>query len=422
MKVEITDKATPKKILITQEKEELKRELDKYFNSIKDTLKIDGFRKGKLTRKQAEQSLGTIQLYKQYLDELYYRALRDNNINCVYVLSTRVLGNIDDTQDLVIEAIVYLRPEVQLADLSTIKIEKEDTFVTDDDIDKKLKLTANNRAEFVVVDRPSKMGDVLKIDYVGRIDGKEFQGGKANDYKYELGLNQFIDQFDEKIVGMKAGETRKAPLTFPANYMAKELQGKKAEFEVVVKEVIEKRIPLVTDEWIQQTFHKNIEEYKKELLVMMLEERTKIANENFSKDVLKAIIKDSTVGPVPDEVVDSELQFEWFDYLQRLNKTEEELSKDQPHAKDWFFQMQKQRMVDGLKSTFIIEEIAIKNDMSVSNKELDAYIKEKSSAVEKEKQNEMIRKIKSNINDYEKIRKSLVTQKVIDFLLQQCKK
>jgi len=155
-----------------------------------------------------------------------------------------------------------------------------------------------------------------------------------------------------------------------------------------------------------------------------MDEKEKMIEEKFSRDVLTQITNQSTVSAIPDEIVNNELVIEWNSYLFRLGKTEDELLKEQPHTKDWFWQMHKARVVEGLKTTFLLHNIAQLNNIEVSEKEVKAHIETKvrESKDDKKKQDEMIKVINNSKSEYGQVKRSLINQKTIEYVMNRCAK
>src|SRR5690606_7595600 len=212
--------------------------LDQAFKKVVKEINVPGFRKGKMPRQMFEKRFGVESLYQDALDfilpDAYANAVEEAGINPVDRPEIDI-EKLEKNEPLVFTAKVTVKPEVELGEYKGLEVSKEDTNVTDEEIEEQLKESQERMAELTVKeDGQVENGDTAVIDFEGFVDGEAFEGGAGNDYSLEIGSNSFIPGFEEQLVGVKAGEQKDVEVTFPEEYHAEELAGKSATFKVTV--------------------------------------------------------------------------------------------------------------------------------------------------------------------------------------------
>lgn len=188
--------------------------------------------------------------------------------------------------------------KVTLGEYKGIEVKKDSVEVTDDELQQAIDLDLAAHEKKVDVDREVKDGDVVNIDYIGTKDGVAFDGGTANGYDLTIGSNQFIDGFEDGLIGAKKGDKVSLNLTFPENYQNKDLAGKPVVFEVTVNSVQEKQVPELNDAYVQEnTASKTVDEYKEELKQTLLKNKNEAADQKVKNDIFTAISSASKVEP-----------------------------------------------------------------------------------------------------------------------------
>ncbi len=213
---------------IAQDK--IKKGLDQAFNRVKKNLNVPGFRKGHVSRTVFDHMYGESALYEDALNIVmpseYDAAVKEAGIDPVDQPKVDI-DSMDEGKPWVLKATVTVAPEVKLGDYKGLEVDKQDTTVTDEDVQKELEDKQKSQAELVLKeDGKAEKGDTVTIDYVGTVDGKEFDGGSAKNYSLELGSNSFIPGFEDQLIGHKAGDEVTVKVTFPDDYQAKELQAR----------------------------------------------------------------------------------------------------------------------------------------------------------------------------------------------------
>lgn len=282
-------------------------EVDKRIQKLARNVKMDGFRPGKVPLKVVAQQYG-FQVRQEVLGEVvqsgFSEAVRQQNLKVAG--NPRIEGkpSPEGSQDLVFSAIFEIYPEVVVGDISAVAIDRPDVVVSDADIDKTIEILRKQRVTFNAVERAAATGDQVSIDYHGKTDGEDFKGGQAKGYKLVLGDGRALKDFEDAVVGMKVGESKKFDMTFPEDYHAKELAGKLVTFEITLNSVEEPVLPVVDADFaktlgiddgdlvkMREEIRKNVErEVKRRIRTKIKEQAMKTLVESSSLDLPNALI------------------------------------------------------------------------------------------------------------------------------------
>lgn len=239
-------------ITFTISQDKIKPALDKAFNKIKKDLNAPGFRKGHMPRPVFNQKFGEEVLYEDALNivlpEAYEAAVTELGLDVVAQPKIDVVS-MEKGKEWTLSAEVVTKPEVKLGDYKNLVVEVDASKeVSDEDVDAKIERERQNLAELIIKDGEAAQGDTVVIDFVGSVDGVEFDGGKEDNFSLELGSGQFIPGFEDQLVGAKAGDEVEVNVTFPESYQAEDLAGKAAKFMTTIHEVKTKEVPELDDE------------------------------------------------------------------------------------------------------------------------------------------------------------------------------
>ena len=247
------------KIVVEIEKPEFEAALTKAYAKCKKNIMIPGFRKGKAPRKMVEAMYGATVFYEDAVNEIfpeiYVKAVVEQKLKAVGTPSVADMDT-DENGNVVLTVVTELYPEVTLGEYKGIEVPKEAVSVSKAEVDAEIDRMAERNARIETVERAAQEGDSVVLDFEGFVDGKAFEGGKAEGYTLKLGSKSFIPGFEEALVGAAAGEERDVNVTFPEDYSAKELAGKPAVFKCKVHEVKESIKPELDDE-----FAKDVSEF-----------------------------------------------------------------------------------------------------------------------------------------------------------------
>ena len=384
MSVSFESKETNRGVLtFTISQEQIKPELDRVFNSVKKNLNVPGFRKGHLPRPVFNQRFGEEALYQDTLNALlpaaYEAAVKEAEIEVVAQPQFDV-ASMEKGQDWTITAEVVTKPEVKLGEYKNLEVSVDvSKEVSDADVDAKVERERNNLAELVLKEDKAANGDTVVIDFVGTVDGVEFDGGKGDNFSLELGSGQFIPGFEDQLVGHVAGETVEVNVTFPEDYQATDLAGKDAKFVTTIHEVKEKEVPEVDDELAKdidedvETLDELKEKYRKELA-----ESKEIAfDDAVESAALDLAVENAEIVELPEEMVHEEVHRSVNEFLGNMQR--------QGISPDMYFQitgttqedLHKQHEADAEKRTktnLVIEAVAKAEGFEASYEDIEAEI------------------------------------------------
>lgn len=253
MSTSFENKATNRGVItFTISQDKIKPALDKAFNKIKKDLNAPGFRKGHMPRPVFNQKFGEEVLYEDALNivlpEACEAAVTELGLDVVAQPKIDVVS-MEKGKEWTLSAEVVTKPEVKLGDYKNLVVEVDASKeVSDEDVDAKIERERQNLAELIIKDGEAAQGDTVVIDFVGSVDGVEFDGGKGDNFSLELGSGQFIPGFEDQLVGAKAGDEVEVNVTFPESYQAEDLAGKAAKFMTTIHEVKTKEVPELDDE------------------------------------------------------------------------------------------------------------------------------------------------------------------------------
>ena len=384
MSVSFESKETNRGVLtFTISQEQIKPELDRVFNSVKKNLNVPGFRKGHLPRPVFNQRFGEETLYQDTLNALlpaaYEAAVKEAEIEVVAQPQFDV-ASMEKGQDWTITAEVVTKPEVKLGEYKNLEVSVDvSKEVSDADVDARIERERNNLAELVLKEDKAANGDTVVIDFVGTVDGVEFDGGKGDNFSLELGSGQFIPGFEDQLVGHAAGETVEVNVTFPEDYQATDLAGKDAKFVTTIHEVKEKEVPEVDDELAKdidedvETLDELKEKYRKELA-----ESKEIAfDDAVESAALDLAVENAEIVELPEEMVHEEVHRSVNEFLGNMQR--------QGISPDMYFQitgttqedLHKQHEADAEKRTktnLVIEAVAKAEGFEASDEDIEAEI------------------------------------------------
>jgi trigger factor len=229
----------------------------------------------------------------------------------------------DADEPWVISAKVTVKPEVTLGDYKGLTVPKQDREVTDKDLDDKLHSLQEEQAELVLKeDGAIEKGDTAIIDYEGSIDGKPFDGGKADNYSLEIGSGSFIPGFEDQLVGHKSGDNVDVKVTFPEDYQAKDLAGKEAIFKVTIHEIKEKQLPDLDDEFAKDVDEDvdTLDELKAKLRDQLKQDKDQKADDAIQESAVNQAVANATIADLPEVMIDSEVHNQMDQYLGNLQR------------------------------------------------------------------------------------------------------
>lgn len=357
--------------------------LDQAFNKVKKNLNAPGFRKGHMPRAVFNQKFGEEALYDDALNAIlpaaYEAAITELGLDVVAQPKIDV-KSIEKGQDWTLTAEVVTKPEVKLGEYKDLEVSVEvSKEVTDEDVDAKLENERKNLAELVVKEGAAENGDTVVIDFVGSVDGVEFDGGKGENHSLELGSGQFIPGFEDQLVGSKAGDEVEVKVTFPEDYQATDLAGKDAVFVTKVNEVKAKEVPALDDELAKdlddevETLDELKAKYRKEL-----EAAKEIAFDDAVEGAaLDLAVENAEIVELPAEMVEDEVHRAMNEFMGNMQR--------QGISPEMYFQitgttqedLHKQYEADAdkrVKTNLVIEAVAAAEGFDATEEEIQKEI------------------------------------------------
>ena len=405
-------------ISFSASKEEFAKGLDQAFKRAVKRVNAPGFRKGKLPRAVFNKMYGEEALFQDAVDFVlpaaYTKAIDELEVSPLAMPDIDV-KEISKEEGVKFEAVVTVKPNVELGEYKNLGLEKDSVEVTDADVEERLDSLLSRQAEWQIKEGESKKGDIVVIDFKGFIGDEAFEGGEAKGYELELGSGSFIPGFEEQLEGKVAPVDTEVNVTFPENYQVADLAGKEAKFEVTVHDVKEKVLPELTDEFVKE-FSKEaastVAEYKEKLKEEIKLEKENLAEKSYSDKVISTAVENAKVS-VPEKLVEQEVNsmFEQFTgnlsrqglsfdlYEQFTGKGEADLKAEM-----------KSDAENKIKTSFVLGEIAEVEKVEVTEADIDAEVKELATMYNMTEEG-----IKQRIS-VEDLRGELVIQKTVDFL------
>ena len=357
--------------------------LDQAFNKVKKNLNAPGFRKGHMPRSVFNQKFGEEALYDDALNAIlpaaYEAAIAELGLDVVAQPKIDV-KSIEKGQDWTLTAEVVTKPEVKLGAYKDLEVSVEASKeVTDEEVDAKLENERKNLAELVVKEGAAENGDTVVIDFVGSVDGVEFDGGKGENHSLELGSGQFIPGFEDQLVGAKAGDEVEVKVTFPEDYQAADLAGKAAVFVTKVNEVKAKEVPALDDELAKdlddevETLDELKAKYRKEL-----EAAKEIAFDDAVEGAaLDLAVENAEIVELPAEMVEDEVHRAMNEFMGNMQR--------QGISPEMYFQitgttqedLHKQYEADAdkrVKTNLVIEAVAAAEGFDATEEEIQKEI------------------------------------------------
>ncbi|HFV7638593.1 TPA: trigger factor [Staphylococcus aureus] len=411
-------------LTVTVPAEKVNKALDQAFKKVVKQINVPGFRKGKVPRPIFEQRFGVEALYQDAIDILlpdaYGEAIDETDIKPVAQPEVSVT-QIEKGKDFIFEATVTVEPEVKLGDYKGLEIEKQETELSDDELQEAIDHSLGHLAEMVVKeDGVVENGDTVNIDFSGSVDGEEFEGGQAEGYDLEIGSGSFIPGFEEQLEGMKVDEEKDVVVTFPEEYHAEELAGKEATFKTKVNEIKFKEVPELTDEIANELDAEanTVDEYKENLSKRLAEQKATDA-ENVEKEEAITKATDNTTIDIPEAMVNTELDRMVSEFAQRIQQQGLDLQtyfqisgQDETQLREQMKDDAEQRVKTNLTLTAIAEAEKIEATDEDIDKELEKMSKQFNISVED---------IKNTLGNTDIIKNDVRIQKVIDLLRDNAK-
>ena len=411
------------KLTITVEAAKFDAAVDSAYQKNKGKIALPGFRKGKAPRAMIEKMYGTGVFYEDAANELipeaYETAAKESELEIVAQPEIEVT-QMEKGTDFIFTATVAIKPEVTLGDYKGIEVEKKEAEVSEEEITAEIdKAREANSRLITIEDRATEDGDTVIIDFDGYVDGKQFEGGYAEDYTLVLGSHSFIDNFEDQLVGKNLGEDVEVNVTFPEEYHVDELKGKPALFKVKIKEIQKKELPELDDDFAQDVSDfDTLDEYKADVEKKILENKENQIKREQEDQIIEKIIENAQME-IPQQMITAQTRQMTQEFAQRLQS--QGLSLEQYMQ---FTGLTPQKMMEDLEpqalkriqSRLVLEAVGAAENIEASDEEIDKELENMASMYQME-----IDKLKELIGDDEKkqIGMDLAVQKAVEFVVKE---
>ena len=422
IKIEKTDKKNELKLEFTIEAEKFDEIKKVYFKSAK-YFNIPGFRKGKAPMQIVEKYYGDEIFYEDTFNEVvpsvYEKELKENNIDAVSHPDIDV-KQIGKGQDLIFTAIVQTKPEVKLGKYKGIEIKKVEYNVSDDDINHELGHMQEKNARLITVeDREVQKDDITVIDFEGFVDGKAFEGGKAQNHELTIGSNTFIPGFEDQIIGMKQDEEKDIKVKFPDDYFSEDLKGKDAIFKVKLHEIKKRELPKLDDEFAKDVSEFDTLDELKNSIKEKLEEENKKRVKYETEDAAIKAVCDNVELDIPSGMIETEIDNMTREIEQRLAyqgmKLEQYIQMLGKSMEDFRKEYEEQAKVS-VKSRLVLEAIIKAEKIEPSQEQIDEKLKQMAEQYGKKEE-----ELNKNEGFTNYIKESLKNEKVVEFIVENAK-
>ena len=389
---------------------------------LSSSVRIPGFRPGKVPIAMMKQRYGQSvmgEVLEEAVQDSSNRALADRGLRPATQPKVQVTSFAEGS-DLEYTLAIELMPEITPTDFAKIEVDKPKADVGDEAVQKALDALAARRqgSKPVTEERPARADDILVIDFIGRLGGEEFAGGKGEDYSLKLGSGTFIPGFEDQLIGAKAGEVREVTVSFPADYQAADLAGKEAVFTVTVKELREPEATKVDEDFAKQLGFEELQGLRDAIKSQIEQEYGAAARLKVKRDLLDKLA-DSHDFPVPETLVEGEFEAIWKQVEQAKEKgqlEDEDKEKSEEELKTEYRSIAERRVRLGL----LLAEVGRTNNIKISDDEVRRALFEEARRYPGQER-QVLEFYKKNPGAVESLKAPIYEDKVIDFILEMAK-
>ena len=422
VQVENLEKNTAK-LTIEVPAEKFEEAVQHSYNKNKGKFNIPGFRKGKAPFNMIKKMYGVGVFYEDAVDEVidasYPDAAKESGLEIVSRPSISI-EEIEEGKAFVYTAVVAVKPEVTLGEYKGVEVQKTKSEVTEEDIETEIKRAREKNSRLITVeDRGIEDGDQVTIDFDGSVDGKRFEGGKAEDYPLTIGSHTFIDNFEEQLIGKTTGEECEVNVTFPAEYHVEDLKNKPAVFKVKVKEIQKRELPEVNDEFASEVSDfDTLEEYKNDLRVKLQDEKQKAADTEIENRVVDKVVENASME-IADQMVDEEVNGMLNDYVRRLESqgiSFKQYAEITGMTAEKIGEQMKPQALKRIQTRLVLEAVVKAENITASDEDVDAQFDKMAEAYKME-----MDQIKGMFGEEQiaQMKEDLAVQNAITFLVKE---
>lgn len=401
--------------------DKFEKAMQEAYQKQKSRINIPGFRKGKVPRAMIEKAYGPEVFYDDaaniVINEEYPQAMEESGLDIVSRPDIEVT-QIEKGSEFVFVAEVAVKPDVELGEYKGVAVTKSEVSVSDEEVTAELENIRNQQARTIeVTDRAVQEGDTVIIDFEGFVDGVAFEGGKGENHPLEIGSHAFIDNFEEQLIGKNAGDETEVHVTFPEQYQAKELAGKPAVFQVKIHTIKAKEVPELSDEFISDISEfETLDEYKADVKEKLLKRKEDAAKGAKEDEAIQKII-DASKMDIPDPMIDMQCENMIQEFEGRISQQGLSLEQYMQFSGSNIDKIKEQvrpEAVQRIQSSLVLEKIAEKENVEVTEDEINAQIDKMASVygMPGEKMKEFLSE-----EDTENIKRNLSIEKAVEIII-----
>ena len=379
------------KLTIEVPAEEVEKALQNAFLKNKNRISVPGFRKGKVPRQMIEKMYGPEIFYEDAVNEMIPDAYEKAADECGEdIVSSPVIDvtQIEKGKPFIFTAEVALKPDVKLGKYKGVEIDRVETAVTEEDVDAEINRERERNARNIeVTNRPVKDGDMTVLDFEGFVDGVAFDGGKGENYSLTIGSGAFIPGFEEQLIGAEIDKETEIHVTFPEDYQAEDLKGKDAVFKCTIREIREKELPELDDEFAGEVSEfDTLEEYKADVRAKLTETKEKEAKNLREEAVVEAIVKDSDME-IPEAMVETRQKQMVDEFMQSITMqglTPEQYYQFTGASRERLIAQVKPQAEKRIRARLVLEAIAKAENITASEEDYEDELKVMAEAYQME--------------------------------------
>ena len=400
--------------------------MDKAYIKVRGQVTIPGFRKGRAPRKMIENMYGGEgvfydEAFELIFDEVYGPAIDENKLEVVDRPQVDI-QQIGTGKNLQFTCEVFVKPDVTLGEYKGVEVKREHTLVTEDEVNAEIEKERNKQAaEVSVEDRAVAEGDTVNLDYSGSVDGVKFAGGTAEAQTLKISSHTFIPGFEEQMVGMNIGEEKDLEVTFPEEYHAKELAGKKAVFHVKVNSITETQLPALDDDFAKDISEfDTLDEYKADVRAKLEAQAAERDNNAFTNAVIEKVMENATVE-IPEAMVERQIDSMVRNFEARLAQQGLKLAdfiKYTGQDEKSFRNQYREQAEKSVRANLVLEAVENAENFEATEEEIDAEIVKFAGQVGQDVEN-----LKKNLTegDREYFKADVIRDKAVKFLCDNAK-
>ena len=408
------------KLTIEASADDFEEALEKAYQKNKSRLSVPGFRKGKVPRKMIEQMYGKEVFFEEaaniVIPSAYAKAV-DECTEDIVSQPTIDIVQLEVGKPFIFTAEVALKPEVTLGQYKGIEVDKADITATDKEVEDAIEKERENNARTITVDdRPVQDGDVVVLDFEGFMDGVAFEGGKGENHSLTIGSGAFIPGFEDQLIGAEIDKEVEVNVTFPENYQEASLAGKPAVFQCTVKEIKEKQLPDLDDEFASEVSeYDTLEEYRESVRKYIEERKEEDAKKAKEEKVVDAIIEGAQMD-IPEAMITTQQRQMADEFAQRIRMqgiSIEQYFQVTGLTRAAFMEQMKPQAESRIKSRLVLEAVAKAENIEASEEEYQAEIKKMAEDYQMEEA-----ELVEMLGEFEKksIREDINIRKAVDFV------